>query len=47
MKVCVVREGLYPYVANSSTNGKRVRADGEDNNDILLPGGKKTKVTPL
>ena len=47
VKVCVVREGLYPYVANSSTNGKRVRADGEDNNDILLPGGKKTKVTPL
>ena len=47
VKVCVVREGLYPLVANSSTNSKRVRADGEEDNDILLPGGKKSKVTPL
>ena len=47
VKVCVVREGLYPLVANSSTNSKRVRADGEEDNDILLPGGKKSKMTPL
>ena len=46
-KVRVVREGLYPLLANSSTNRKRVRADGEEDNVILLPGGKKAKVTPL
>ena len=46
-KVCVVREGLYPLLANSSTNRKRVRADGEEIEDILLPGGKRSKVTPL
>ena len=46
-KVCVVQEGLYPLLANSSTNRKRVRADGEEVDDILLPGGKKSKVTPL
>ena len=47
-KVCVVREGLpILLLDNSSTNGKRVRADGEAIEDIVLPGGKKPRMTPM
>ena len=44
-KVRVVRGGL--WLDNSSTNGKRDRADGEWTEENVLPGGKKLKVTPM